>query len=322
MRISVVVASASLGDDLYKLIRSLEEQTLAPYEVLIVVPRSGGELRAFPPLGLNIKVIELERDPGPILARVLGGVAAAGDAVAFIDSDCIAPPSWLASMAREMEEWGVDVVAGSVEGFNIEKFISRAQERSLASPNPKHDYKVVTGDVGLRLIVTANMLLKRHLLFDDEVVPPSYGRFGFEDLDFACRLTRKGYKLLYSPVRVLHRNRASLREVVKRYYEYGRGLPIFRRSVKGCTYARVISALVCSLIALLSTSLACLACGRLALALLALALVLSPLYAFHLTKLNKGGVERLAYPLIDLLLLLASAVGALRTEIELLTKGK
>lgn len=322
VRISVVVAAAELSASLRRLLKSLEAQTLRPWEVLVVVPAGRGDATALVgELSLNLKIIELLRDPGPIRARIFGALAASSPLVAFIDSDCLAPPHWLESMASEMERTGVDVVAGSVEGVNLESFISRLQERSLISPNPKHSYKLLDGDLGLNLVVTANMLVKKRALVEGGVVPPSYGRFGFEDLDFAYRLLKQGRKMLCSPTRVGHFNRRSLAKVIKRYYEYGRGLPLFRRQARGSTYSKAVATLMYSLAAILALAavLAVLGYGRIAITLALLPL--AGLYAYHISRLREGGCERLAYPPLDLVLAVAATAGALRTEVELLLRS-
>jgi len=319
VRVSVVVAAAELDASLRRLLRSLESQTLRPWEVVIVAPAGRGDAAAVvEESSLKVRVIELSRDPGPIRARVFGALAASSPLIAFIDSDCVAPRDWLRSMVSDMERAGVEVVAGSVEGVNLSSFISRLQEKSLISPNPKHCYKLLEGDLGLSLVVTANMLVKREALMDDGAIPLSYGRFGFEDLDFAYRLLKRGCRILCSPTRVGHFNRESLTRVLRRYYEYGRGLPLFRRRAKGCTYSRVIAALSYSLVAIIGAAAALAILGYAWLALMLASLPITALYAYHLSRLRDGGCERLAYPLLDLLLALTAAVGALHTEVELL----
>ncbi|MCD6357567.1 MAG: glycosyltransferase family 2 protein [Thermoproteales archaeon] len=322
MRVSVVVAAARLDDSLRRLLKSLESQTLKPWEVLVLAPAGKGDAAALVrETSLNVKVIELRRDPGPIRARVFGALAASSPLIAFIDSDCVAPPDWLRSLVSDVERAGVDVVAGSVEGVNLDSFVSRLQERSLISPNPKHGYKLLKGDLGLSLVVTANMLVRREALIDDEVIPPSYGRFGFEDLDFAYRLLRRGHRILCSPTRVGHFNRESLTRVLKRYYEYGRGLPLFRRRAGGCTYSRAITALSYSLIAVLAAAATLALLGYAWPALALASLPLAALYAYHLSRLGEGGYERLAYPLLDLLLALTAVAGALHSELEFLLRA-
>ena len=323
MEISVVVAAGKLSEDLYRLLRSLEEQILKPREIVIVAPRGCGEaVNLIDGVGIEVRVIELPRDPGPIRARILGALSARSPLVAFIDSDCMAPPDWLSSMLSEMLSYSVDVVAGSVEGINVESFISRLQERSLISPNPKFGYaKLLRGDLGLNLVVTANMLVKREILFEEAVIPPSYGKFGFEDLDFIHRILKRGYVVLCSPVRVYHFNRVELASVIRRYYEYGRGLPYFRRSSANSLYSLVITVLLYSLLAVLAAGLTALAIGKLLEGILALSLLLLPFYSHHLPRLNDGGLERFIYPPLELLLAISSALGALRSELALYRAG-
>ncbi|MEM1509421.1 MAG: glycosyltransferase family 2 protein [Thermofilaceae archaeon] len=321
MKISVVVPASNVCESLHRLLLSLNEQKLQPSEIIVVLPRPVKLdklkeiiLKAEP----ETRVIELSKDPGPIRARVFGGLIASSPLVAFIDSDCKAPPEWLEKMVAELTQWNVEVVAGSVNGANIDNFIARMQERSIITPNPKHKYKLLKDDIGLNLIVTANMLVRKEVLLDDGVVPPSYKRYGFEDLDFAVRLTRNGYKILCSPTRVLHYNRTSFSAVLKRYYQYGRGLPLFRKRVGKCIYSKVVSMLVYFFLMILVLTLTLLVYKLIMHAITAFSLIIVPLLAYHFSKLSDGGWERLIYPLTDLALATASAIGVLCMEFELL----
>jgi len=320
VRVSVVVAAARIDAQLASLVRSLEAQTRRPDEVLIVVPEGAGDARSLiASSSLDVRVVELAKDPGPMRARVFGGIAASGRYVAFIDSDCIAPPRWLESMVAEAVRWRADAVAGSLAAANGDKFLSRAQDRSPIAPYPRHKRVLLSGDLDLKLVVAANMLVDRAALFDERVIPSSYWRFGFEDLDFAYRLLATGRKILCSPVLAYHYNRTSLLAVLKRYYEYGRGLPLFRRRCRGSLYSKAVTALTYSLVAILAVAAILLASGRPAAAALPLAIAISPFYAYHVPRALRDGAERLLYPLVDFALAVAAAVGAVVGEVEVVS---
>lgn len=315
------MAAARIDGWLMSLLRSLEAQTRQPDEVIIVIPENAGDAQSFvASSSLEAKVIELARDPGPIGARIFGGIAASGRYVAFIDSDCVAPPQWLESMVAEAERWRSDAVAGSLAAANGDKFLSRAQDRSLIAPYPRHKRTLLGGDLNLKLVVAANMLVDRAALLDERVIPPSYGRFGFEDLDFAYRILATGRTVLCSPVLVYHYNRTSLLSVLKRYYEYGRGLPLFRRRCRGSLYSKAVTVLAYSLAAILATAVALLALGRAIAGTLLLALALSPFYAYHVPRVLHDGAERLLYPLVDFALAVAAVAGAIVTEVVVSTR--
>ncbi|MCS7104692.1 MAG: glycosyltransferase [Thermofilaceae archaeon] len=319
MHVSVVVASAGIDSELRRLISSLEAQSLPPEELVIVTPESSHDVKELvKSTKLDVKIIELRKDPGPIRARIFGGISSRGCYVAFIDSDCVAPPDWLERMMKEMLSEQVDVIAGSVTGINLEKVISRAQEYSLISPNPKHSRKIIVHDIGVNLLVTANVLLRRDVLLNSRIIPPSYGRYGFEDLDFFYRITKAGYKILCSPVSVFHYNRTRFTTVLKRYFEYGCGLPLFRRHSRGCVYSKVITLLSYSLMAILTISAALLILGNLEYFLAAVSLIFVPLHLYHLSKIKEGKAERLVYPYMDFLLALTASLGALIMEAKLL----
>ena len=321
-KISVVVTAGKLNEEVARLVKSLEAQSLKPFEVIIVTPFEGDCKGILERNALHIKIITLRRDPGPILSRIFGGLASSGDLVAFIDSDCIAPPNWLESMSRDMREYGVDVVAGSVVGINREKMLARLQEYSLISPNPKYrEKRVVTGDLGLNLVVTANMLLKKEVLYSEDVFPPGYGRLGFEDIDFITRILRAGYRVLLSTTHVYHYNRTSLTRILKRFYEYGGGLPLYRRSCPGSFYGKAVASLVFLLLMLLVASTILIITGHI---ISGLAVGLAPLltlYSYHAVRTRPFKPEVLLYPPVEYLLAIAATLGVLVRELKLVLRG-
>jgi len=314
-----VVASGGIGGELAELLQSLEGQTLKPIEVVVVTPSEGPAEELVKSCSLNLRFIHLEKDPGPMLSRIFGALASAGELVAFIDSDCKAPPSWLEEMTREIETPGVSLVAGSVVGINREKLISRLQDDSLIASNPRYSgRRIIRGDMPPILVVTANMLLDRSILYSDGVIPPSYGRYGFEDIDFVTRVLRSGHSILLTPSLVYHRNRTSLRRLVRRFYEYGAGLPLYRRSCPRAPYGRVVAALLYSTLLTAASSLILAVAG---LGAPGLAVGITPLvvmYAYHLLRARPFKPEVLLYPPAEYLLALSAAVGALSMEARIL----
>jgi len=62
---------------------------------------------------------------GPAAARNRGSLAARGEILAFIDSDCIASPEWLEELVGLFDDPAVAAVGGLVDGMHTSSFLDR-----------------------------------------------------------------------------------------------------------------------------------------------------------------------------------------------------
>jgi len=97
LTISVVICtySADRWDDLAAAVASIESQTLAPDELILVIdhnPRLAERVRL---RFRSARVVENEAERGLSGARNAGSRAAGGELVAFLDDDAVAAPDWL-----------------------------------------------------------------------------------------------------------------------------------------------------------------------------------------------------------------------------------
>lgn len=93
-KISVVVCAYAEDrlDDLVAAVRSLQHQTLPPFEVIVVVDHNDELLDRVAGSILGIRVLANRKVPGASAARNTGVAEAAGDIVAFLDDDAEAGP--------------------------------------------------------------------------------------------------------------------------------------------------------------------------------------------------------------------------------------
>lgn len=108
---SVVVSTydEKRWDDLEACVRSLEEQTRPPLEVLVVVDHNPSLLERAEASFPGAKAIANDRSRGLAGARNTGTDAARGDIVAFVDDDARAEAGWL----ERLEECFDDGVVGA-----------------------------------------------------------------------------------------------------------------------------------------------------------------------------------------------------------------
>ena len=139
--ISVVVPVYNREQLLARCLEHLMAQDYDSFEVIVVDDGStDGSVEVANQFG--VKVVSLEANQGAASARNAGVEAARGEYVAFIDSDCCAPPDWLSTMARYMEEEpgcvGVNgTYSGDLGGTFISEFAFKLN-RSKEAKAPEH----------------------------------------------------------------------------------------------------------------------------------------------------------------------------------------
>ncbi|MBU3740762.1 MAG: glycosyltransferase [Candidatus Kapabacteria bacterium] len=222
MRYSIVVAVYNRPDEMDELLASLVGQTFKDFEVVVVedgsaVPskdvceRYQGSLR----ISYHIK-----QNSGPGPSRNYGCRRATGDYVVFIDSDCMAPPHWLASIDAAVRAHGYDAFGGPDRehpSFSVtQKAISYAMTSMLT-----------TGGIRGKQVRTGGAFHPRsfNMGMSLEVFHATDGfarmRFG-EDVDLSIRIIRAGFKTgLIPDAWVYHKRRTDLKKFFKQVHNSG-----------------------------------------------------------------------------------------------------
>jgi GT2 family glycosyltransferase len=108
-RLSVVIATRGRPARLQRLLRSLREQTLQSFEVIVVQDGPDSETEAVLAReqdagGIELRALALSAQRGPAAARNAGWRAALASLIAFTDDDCVADPGWLQAALAAAEE--------------------------------------------------------------------------------------------------------------------------------------------------------------------------------------------------------------------------
>ena len=156
---------------------------------------------------------------GPATARNRGAQAAAGEILAFIDSDCIASPQWLRELLPAFSAPQVAAVGGWVDGMHSSVPLDR-YEAVMSSLNLGR--RAMNGGAGgdTFYLPSCNLLIRR-----DAYV--SAGGFRAElhvgeDVDLTWRLRDAGRTIVYLPQgSVCHAHRSRLWPFMKRRFDYG-----------------------------------------------------------------------------------------------------
>lgn len=225
--------------DLLVSVRSVQQQTAPPAEVLVVVDHNASLLRRSRRELPGVVVIENAGNPGLSAARNSGVAAASGQVLAFLDDDATADPDWLSRLGAGYRDPNVLGVGGAVEPVWL-------AGRPAWFPE---EFDWVVGctyrgmpeqPVPVRNMIGCNMSLRREVFqcvggFLDGVGRIGTRPLGCEETELCIRARRHwpGGILLYQPLaRVFHRvpgSRAEFRYFVARCLAEGHSKALVAR---------------------------------------------------------------------------------------------
>jgi cellulose synthase/poly-beta-1,6-N-acetylglucosamine synthase-like glycosyltransferase len=262
----------------------------------------------------------IENRKGLNLARNEGIKCSNGEIVAFTDSDCIVPPDWITKIVENFKDPKVSCVGGSAKALDND-FVSQYADNSIVRLMPFFRKREELEKVKpfFRHPAGCNMAFRRKVAeevgyFDENI------QFGFDEVEFADRVCRAGYKMVLDPeVSVWHKHRSTLGQFLKQNFQYGKGSglvlkknklrdAVSRWSFLGLagflTWLVIVSTLLYRNIASNSTSFPWLLFGFTGLPLL----IVASIYAYRALQ-NKKFARIITYPLIDIFRTLSFCCG-------------
>ncbi len=222
-KVSVVVPVRNGVPKIARCLQALFEQTLQPYEVIVVDGHSTDatvEVAGKYPVTV---VYEDHRTVGG--ARQVGVEHARGDYVAFTDADCIPRKDWLENLVCEFDD-GIVGVGGGIRNVGTglwEESIALALDTFLGSANSVQD-RVLEGKRIVKSISGCNSIYRKK---DIVAVGGFDVRLSInEDTELNSRLQQLG-TIVYTPEAIVHHHQErGLEEFVRRmhFFGYGRGV--------------------------------------------------------------------------------------------------
>lgn len=172
--------------------------------------------------------IIVEKGHNPSAQRNRGIKKAKGDIIAFTDDDCSMEPNWLNSTLRYFRDPSIGVIGGPNLTPKDSSFLSHCFGLAMssyfgaASMSTRYDKKNIKGEITEQNLIFNNLFVKNEIfkkgLFLNENMFPN------EENEFLNRVSKKGYKLKYSPeVFVYHPRKDTLNGFVKQVFGYGSG---------------------------------------------------------------------------------------------------
>jgi len=166
----------------------------------------------------------VEKRNGLNVARNTGIKCSNGEIIAFTDSDCIVPPNWITKIVENFKDNKVSCVGGSAKALDSDS-VSQYADNSLVRLMPFFTKREELEKVKpfFRHPAGCNMAFRRKVAeevgyFDENI------QYGFDEVEFADRVCRAGYKMVLDPqVSVWHKHRSTFRELLKQNFQYGKG---------------------------------------------------------------------------------------------------
>jgi GT2 family glycosyltransferase len=166
----------------------------------------------------------IEKQKGLNLARNIGIKLGNGEIIAFTDSDCRVPTNWITKIVENFKDPRVSCVGGSAKALNND-FVSQYADNSIVRLMPFFKKREELKEVKpfFRHPAGCNMAFRRKVAeevgyFDEEIM------YGFDEVEFADRICRAGYKMVLDPkVSVWHKHRSTFMDLLKQNFQYGKG---------------------------------------------------------------------------------------------------
>ncbi len=242
IRISLVIPFYNSESTLPPLLESMRHQTIAPHEYEIIMVDDGSTDRSAQLVTANPQIILLtQTNSGPGAARNLGTSRAQGRVIAYTDSDCVLPPTFLQDHIELHErEPTIAGLCGSVAPAQRLPYGSPVLADHLCSWFNAHGHQKQRAP---EYLWGANMSVKRCV--HEAGVRWSESRVTGEDVDFSHQLSKLGLRLYFEPkLMVRHYDRTTLRGYLRHQYNWGFHAPFIRGRTKSLAYSRLFPASV------------------------------------------------------------------------------
>lgn len=207
-RFSIVIPTHQRRETVLRMVRALERQELADFEVVVAVDGStDGTAAALRSLSSSfpLKVVE-QGNHGGGAARNAGAGAAEGEILLFIDDDMEADPRLLLEHDRSHRE-GADLVLGDLPLHPDSPRSLISQGVGLWASERRKRLGSAEGEIGMGDLLTGQISVARSTFeefggFDAETTRE--GLFGGEDTDFGYRVAREGLRMVFNPKAITH----------------------------------------------------------------------------------------------------------------------
>lgn len=164
---------------------------------------------------------------GPSTARNVGAVAAKGEILAFIDSDCTASTQWLNQLIPAFGDSEVAAVGGQVEGLKNSSALDR-YEATMSSLSLGSRRRSAKNEKDTFYLPSCNLLVRKTIF--QKLRGFKQAMHVGEDVDLSYRLRDKGWRIAYLPEGAIHHeHRSNYTSFMARRFDYGTSEAMLQR---------------------------------------------------------------------------------------------
>lgn len=218
--ISVIIPIYNRPGEAQEILESLSAQSEKGFEVIVIEDGSQLDCRSVCESysdKLNIQYLTKENG-GPALARNFGAARAKGDFLVIMDSDCVAPPHYIATISKAIEH-SVRFFGGPDMAQQNFSAMQRAVSYSMTSLFTTGGIRGGKKKVSAFIPRSFNMGVETELF--NAVGGFSDMRFG-EDMDFSMRIIELGVRAdLLLGAGLYHKRRTNLKSFFRQVYFSG-----------------------------------------------------------------------------------------------------
>ena len=254
---SIIVPVYNRPAEVKDLCESLLQQTDKDFELIIVEDGSTVACKDIVDdavaRGLRASYFYKENE-GRSIARNYGIERSNGHWLIFVDSDCVIPPQYIDTLARELKDSGLDCFGGPDAAHDSFTDTQKAINYSMTS------FMTTGGIRGGRIQLEKFVPRTFNMGFTREVYERAGGfrEMFSEDIDMSIRIRQAGFSIgLIRPAYVWHKRRVDLRKFFRQAYVFGMSritlallYPGSLKAVHLLPACFVIGVLVCILLAI------------------------------------------------------------------------
>lgn len=223
MFVSLIIPVYNRPQETRELLDSLTRQTRRDFETVVVEDGSAPHLASDRVVREYADRLDIcyVRQPngGPAAARNTGAAHAHGDFFVIMDSDCIVPPDYFATVYAEVEARGIEFYGGPDMAAPDFSPLQRAVSYSMTSVFTTGGIRGSRHSIGKFSPRSFNLGIARPLF--ERVGGFSDMRIG-EDIDFSMRVAATGAQAWFLPdAKVCHKRRTSMRLFFKQVFVFG-----------------------------------------------------------------------------------------------------